>query len=105
MDTIHVLYSRDYDLLDFDLDAVRLMGNLASERLPDLNRDIEHNVRPEVLHRAATHGEAYSPATRPSGLSALSVRCAGSSAAEPSPARSTSGSPVDWSLTPGDPDG
>lgn len=49
---IHDLYRRDYELLGFDPDAVGGSGTLSTDRLPDLNREIEHNVRAEVLHRA-----------------------------------------------------
>lgn len=52
MERIHQLYARDYEFLSFDPDAVTLSGNLTVGRLPDLNREIEHNVRAEVLHRA-----------------------------------------------------
>ena len=49
---IHDLYAVDYDFLDFDRDDVRLSGTLSAGLLPTLNREIEHNVRAEVLHAA-----------------------------------------------------
>lgn len=54
MGRIHDLYRHDYAFLGFDPDGVRPSGSLTAGRLPDLNREIEHNVRAEVLHRALT---------------------------------------------------
>jgi hypothetical protein len=51
---IHDLYAADYDFLGFDPDDVRLRGNLSVALLPAVNREVEHNVRAEVLH-AAVH--------------------------------------------------
>lgn len=50
---IHDLYAADYAFLGFDPDDVRLTGTLDASVLPTLNREVEHNVRAEVLHAAA----------------------------------------------------
>lgn len=52
---IHDLYAEDYGFLGLDPTEVRLNGTLSDAMLGILNREIEHNVRAEVLHRAA-HG-------------------------------------------------
>ena len=52
---IHEIYAADYDFLGFDPDGSQLRGNLCPELLPAINREVEHNVRAEVLH-AAVHG-------------------------------------------------
>lgn len=65
---IHDLYRHDYDFLGFDPDRVRGAGTLSAERLPDLNREIEHNVRAEVLHRALSRPSGPG---RPGPLGAL----------------------------------
>ncbi len=52
---IHDLYAADYAFLGYQPDASRMPGTLSSERLPELNREIEHNVRAEVLHSALVH--------------------------------------------------
>lgn len=49
---IHELYEADYDFLDIDPDDVQLAGTLDAAVLPALNREIEHNVRAQVLHAA-----------------------------------------------------
>lgn len=51
---IHDLYAADYTFLGFDPDDVHLTGTLDAAVLPSLNREVEHNVRAEVLHAAAT---------------------------------------------------
>lgn len=49
---IHDLYAADYGFLAFDRDDNGLRGTLNASLLPTLNREIEHNVRAEVLHAA-----------------------------------------------------
>jgi hypothetical protein len=49
---IHDLYAADYDFLGIDPEDVRLAGTLDSAVLPALNREIEHNIRAQVLHAA-----------------------------------------------------
>ena len=49
---IHELYEADYGFLDIDPDDAQLAGTLAPAVLPALNREIEHNVRAQVLHAA-----------------------------------------------------
>jgi sulfotransferase famil protein len=49
---IHDLYAADYDFLGYDREEVRLKGTLSGDHLGTLNREIEHNVRAEVLHAA-----------------------------------------------------
>jgi hypothetical protein len=51
---IHDLYAADYTFLGFDPDDVHLTGTLDAAVLSTLNREVEHNVRAEVLHAAAT---------------------------------------------------
>jgi hypothetical protein len=50
---IHDLYADDYAFLGFDPDDVRLSTRLDAALLPTLNREVEHNVRAQVLHAAA----------------------------------------------------
>jgi hypothetical protein len=50
---IHDLYAADYAFLGFDPDDVHLTSSLDAAVLPTLNREVEHNVRAEVLHAAA----------------------------------------------------
>jgi len=52
---IHDLYAADYTFLGFDPDDVHLTGTLDASVLPTLNREVEHNVRAEVLHAAVVH--------------------------------------------------
>ena len=52
---IHDLYAADYAFLGFDPDDVHLTGTLDASVLPTLNREVEHNVRAEVLHAAVVH--------------------------------------------------
>jgi len=52
---IHEIYAEDYAFLGFDPDAAQVPGTLCAELLPAVNREVEHNVRAEVLH-AAAHG-------------------------------------------------
>lgn len=61
---IHDLYRHDYAFLGIDPDDVRLTGTLAPDRLPDVNREIEHNVRAEVLHRALARRPSSAPGLR-----------------------------------------
>lgn len=51
---IHEIYAEDYAFLGFDPDAAHVQGTLCAELLPAVNREVEHNVRAEVLH-AAVH--------------------------------------------------
>ena len=51
---IHDLYADDYAFLGFDPDEVHLASTLDATVLPTLNREVEHNVRAEVLHAAMT---------------------------------------------------
>jgi hypothetical protein len=51
---IHELYAVDYGFLDFHPTEAQMNGTLSERLLPTLNREIEHNVRAEVLHAAAT---------------------------------------------------
>jgi hypothetical protein len=59
LERIHDLYAADFDFLGFDPDAVTLTANLADGLLPVLNREIEHNVRAEVLHAASTRAGTH----------------------------------------------
>lgn len=68
---IHDLYADDYPFLSLDPDEVRLNGTLNDSMLGTLNREIEHNVRAEVLHRAA-HGDPIRARPRLSLRSAVS---------------------------------
>ncbi|HEY7719703.1 MAG TPA: sulfotransferase family 2 domain-containing protein [Pedococcus sp.] len=61
---IHELYAGDYDFLGFDPGTTTLAGTLDAAVLPTLNREIEHNVRAEVLHRAATERRSTRAAAR-----------------------------------------
>ena len=53
MQRIHELYAADYAMLGYRPDGPRMRGTLNKELLPILNREIEHNVRAQVLHEAA----------------------------------------------------
>lgn len=70
---IHDLYAADYRFLGFDRDDVRLNGSLSPRVLPALNREIEHNVRAEVLHSALEARTNHRGANRPSLASLSSV--------------------------------
>jgi len=49
---IHDLYAADYEFLGIDPADVHLVGTLDAAVLPTLNREVEHNVRAQVLHAA-----------------------------------------------------
>ena len=49
---IHDLYAADYEFLGMDPADVHLAGTLDASVLPTLNREVEHNVRAQVLHAA-----------------------------------------------------
>lgn len=51
---IHDLYAADYEFLGLDPDDVHLAGTLDASVLPTLNREVEHNVRAQVLHTGLT---------------------------------------------------
>ncbi|HET7476832.1 MAG TPA: sulfotransferase family 2 domain-containing protein [Dermatophilaceae bacterium] len=51
MQRIKDLYAADFDFLGYDPDDVRATGTLNEASLPAINREIEHQVRAEVLHR------------------------------------------------------
>lgn len=70
---IHDLYAADFDFLGFDPDAVGMTANLHDGLLPVLNREIEHNVRAEVLHSAATRASRQS-GPRPDPLAGVATR-------------------------------
>ena len=74
LERIHELYAADYEFLGFHPDGARMSATLSDGVLPALNREIEHNVRAEVLHAALkTRPATKSRIWHPSRIRSLSA--------------------------------